>query len=215
MSTQELFPGMIAFLITAAVCGPFARGTQGAGVTYTIDSGQSVLNLSGSYSGFQLSPQTPGSMGDHFGGTITADWNDGVLSFSGGSSIGALDNNAGPFQPMASGAPGSADGNYGVAIPGIGELGAYRNVAFNILSGVVMDDAAPSLTLSYTSGVLDYAGPATGPGQLNFAGVSGTDSSGTSGSRSSGCNRGSGPCPRTSACTSDGSDRCARGIRSR
>ena len=175
MSTPQLLSRIVAGLVAVGACLLFTRPAQGDNVSYTIDSEQSVLNLSGTYSGFQLAPQTAGSLSDRFGGIIAGDLSGGVLSFSGGSSITAQDN--GVFQPGASGASGTADGNYGVVIPSIGEFGAYRNLIFGIVSGTVRDGVAPSLTLSYASGVLDYAGPPTGPGQLNFAGVTGPDSS--------------------------------------
>ncbi|HEY2951331.1 MAG TPA: hypothetical protein VGK40_02045, partial [Verrucomicrobiae bacterium] len=73
--------------------------------------------------------------------------------------------------------PGAAPGNYGVAIPSIGQLGAYRTLSFDILSGTVMNGGAPAVTLAYSGGVLDYAGPATGPGFLAFTGITGSDSS--------------------------------------
>jgi hypothetical protein len=64
-----------------------------------------------------------------------------------------------------------------VVIPSIGEFGAYRTLAFDILSGTVMNGGAPAVTLAYSGGVLDFAGPATGPGQLSFTGITGSDSS--------------------------------------
>ena len=175
MSTPQVLSRIVAGLVAVGACLLFTRPAQADSVAYTIDPEQSVLNLSGTYSGFTLAPQTAGSMSDRFGGAIVGDLSGGVLTFSGGSSITAQDN--GLFQPGALGASGTADGNYGVVIPSIGEFGAYRSLIFGIVSGSVRDGAAPSLTLTYLNGFLDYAGPATGPGQLGFAGVVGPDSS--------------------------------------
>jgi len=173
MFIAQLFPrASMAFVCLALAAQP-AHATA---TSYTIDSSLSVLNLNGSFGGLVLLPQSGGALSDHFGGTIVADFSGGALTFSGGSTITALLNPVGPFQPMTAGAAGTAPGNYGVVIPSIGELGAYRGLVFDIPSGMVMNGGMPAVTLGYTGGVLDYAGPATGPGQLVFAGLTGLDS---------------------------------------
>ena len=175
MLTRQPYPRLGAAV--AVLCLAVAGAVKADSVTYTIDSTSSALNLSGSFSGFSFVPQSPGAMSNHFSGQLTADANGGVLIFSGGSSIIGNINPAGLFQPLTGGAEGSAPGNYGVMIPAIGEFGAYRSIIFDIPSATIMNNAAPGGTLMFLQGVLDYAGPATGPGQLNFASVSGGNNS--------------------------------------
>src|SRR5437867_2162559 len=110
MFKSQLFPRASMAFVCLALAAQTAYATA---TSYTIDSTLSVLNLSGSFSGFAFLPQSPGALSDHFGGTIVADSSGGVLTFSGGSTITALINPAGPFQPMSSGGAGSAPGNYG------------------------------------------------------------------------------------------------------
>jgi hypothetical protein len=68
--------------------------------------------------------------------------------------------------------------NYGVQIAAIpGQVGAYRDVVLDFTSGTVIDGLAGGNSLAFTSGKLDYAGPATGPGSLNLIGAFGSNSS--------------------------------------
>jgi len=65
-----------------------------------------------------------------------------------------------------------------VSIPAISEIGAYRNLTLDILSGSFSSGSAASIQFGFSSGILDYSGPQTGVGQVPFAGIMGPDSSG-------------------------------------
>ncbi len=109
-------------------------------VTFTLDPAQSRLTLSGGVatpaSFFGFSPVAPGSMEASFGGTIVADRNGSSLTVSGGSSIAALANPAGPFLPAG---PGSVD-VFGMVTNG------FNGSASNRMYDVVLDLVSGSLT---------------------------------------------------------------------
>lgn len=165
-SEEQKVPPMkirvVSFVGTAVLTLGLAFSASAVPVTYYIDSSQSTLTLSGQAFGLPFAAQAPGSLVDAFTGTITGDLTGGVLTFSGGSSIVALLNPAGPFTT----APNVLDGpgNYGVKangfITGYGLAainGVYRNLVFDITAGTVQDSMAPSgQTLTLTSGTLDY-----------------------------------------------------------
>jgi hypothetical protein len=173
MIVQQLFPRITAGMSAVCLSVAIPQVAQAASVSYTIDPSQSVLNLSGTYSGFAFVPQSPGSMMDGYGGTINADLSGGVVTFLGGSSITALLHPAAAtFQPIGFGV-----GNYGVAIPSIAEFGAYRNLVLDILSGSFSSGGSPTIQLAFTSGGLDYDGPQTGAGTVPLTGLMGPDTS--------------------------------------
>lgn len=163
---QKDYPPMktkvVSLLGIAAVTLGLALPALAVPVTYYVDSSQSSLTLSGQAFGLPFAAQAPGSLVDAFTGTITGDLNGGVLTFSGGSSIVALLNPAGPFTT----APNVLDGpgNYGVTangfITGYGLAtinGVYRNLVFDITAGTAQNGMAPSgQMLTLTSGDLDY-----------------------------------------------------------
>ncbi|MGI8603305.1 MAG: hypothetical protein ACR2OZ_09935 [Verrucomicrobiales bacterium] len=142
-------------------------------VTYTIQSSQSALNISGTFSGFNFSPQSAGSMTDTFSGSITGDLIGSTLTFGGGSNMNADANPSAPFLPAV---PDSGDPeNYGVAIPApVNATGAYRRFTLDLPSGAVIHGAPPAggSTFSITEGFLDYNAPPANPpsGTVNFAG---------------------------------------------
>lgn len=132
-------------LVAAALLLALGPVCQAGLVEFTINPDASYLTASGTYSGFEFGEQSPGSMTCYFGGTIVADENAGTLTFSGGSTILALANPAGPFLP-APVAIGIVD-NYGVNVPSpLGNIadGVFRDVRMDIASGTVTDGAIPN-----------------------------------------------------------------------
>lgn len=137
-------------------------------VTFTVDSSQSSLTLSGAAFGLAVNPQAghTGSLVDAWGGTITADLSGGVLTFSGGSAITALLNPSAPFSttPYPTVPPGSVD-NYGVFASGLvngvglvlGMNGAYRSMTLDLNGGTATDGLAPStVNMVFTAGHLEW-----------------------------------------------------------
>ncbi len=144
------FKGIAASLALASLlCLPAI--TSATPVTLTLDSSQSYITLSGSVLGVSFGPQATGSMTDYYSGSIAADLNAGVLTFSGGSSITALNNPTGPFSvyPYPG---GPIAGNYGVFggpsfIPGYNFVevnGAYTGLSLDIGAGTAQNGMAPS-----------------------------------------------------------------------
>lgn len=95
-----------------------------------------------------VTEQTPGSGTDTYSGTIAADETAGVLTFSGGSSIVAALNTAGPPPYTPTAFPGTD--NYGIktitATPTTGGVifAALRNTVFDLTAGTVQDALIPS-----------------------------------------------------------------------
>jgi hypothetical protein len=135
----------VSLLCTAALLLASGRVCQAGIVSFTIDPNLSWLTASGSYQGFAFVEQSPGSMNCYYEGTIVADESGGTLTFSGGSTITALPNPAGPFLPTPVN-HGIVD-NYGVTVPLTPTLplahGAFRDVRMDIDTGTVTDGAVP------------------------------------------------------------------------
>lgn len=133
----------------------FACSAHAAPVTFTIDPTQSYISLlpNSNILGIPLIAQAPGGDTDFFTGTIVADETGGVLTFSGGSSIVAGLNPAGPFTPSL---PSGVD-NYGlvtVAPVIAGPISvAIRNQAFDITAGTLQNGSPANVTFLTTSGV--------------------------------------------------------------
>lgn len=165
-------------------------------VTFTIDQSASYLTLSGLIAyhyplptdpGLPSNPQVAGAQTDQWGGTLTANLNGGVLTFSGGSIITAALNPSAPFV----GNPGHSSGidNYGVYSSGlisVGSLvvtGAYQGLVLDIPSGTVQNGAAASgMSLSFIGGGLEYSynipalgAPGTGTSAMQDTGGTGAN----------------------------------------
>jgi hypothetical protein len=136
-----------------ALAGAVALSTsaRAASVTYKVVGDGSSLTLSGSVEGFPANPQSPGADVARWSGVITGDLTGGVFTFTGGSSITALVNPAGPFStaPYVS-VPGGD--NYGVIAAG--NLGfpygnstvraAYRHLTLDIVTGTATHGGVPT-----------------------------------------------------------------------
>ena len=152
----------------------FVAQLPAAPVTYVIDYTQSVLTLSGSFQGAPFSAQTPSGLVVDYLGAITGDLVGSTLSLSGGNAVIAFSNaDAAVIVPAGVGVT-----NYGVQIAAIpGQVGAYRDVILDITSGSATDGVAGGQTWAFSSGKLDYAGPATGPGSLSLIGAAAPNAS--------------------------------------
>lgn len=150
------------------VCGGMALGLATATClaelkTFTIDPARSSLRISGTFAGFNIEPQAPGSLVTSYEGTIEAEVTGSDIVFLGGSVIAALTN--GNWQPAAGGAAGSAPANYGGQVVNLFVNGraALRNVRFDLTSGVLpLNDGhyeAQELLFNFIPGgdsVIDY-----------------------------------------------------------
>ncbi len=156
--------------------------------TLAVQSISSSLTLSGGAFGLTYTPQVTGADVTSYSGTILANLTGGVLTFSGGSSITALVNPAGPFT-TAPNPIGIEAGNYGPTasgvITGFGSSivnGVYKNIVMNITAGTAQNGVAPTgMTMQIATGTLDYGIlvlPSTPvSGSSNLAGVSGANTS--------------------------------------
>ena len=156
----------VALAAAAALLGcPLA---DAALVTYDINEALSGLTLSGTFLGQPIVAQSPGSLFDLWDGTITGDLVSGTLTFSGGSSVVALANPAGPFGPVGSGVE-----NYGGQVPAFSAVAAARDMVFDFTSGSVTHgvSAAGTSTVTTLVGRSDYfVAPATS-GSSSFVGA--------------------------------------------
>jgi hypothetical protein len=171
---KTLFPSrLIFFCVSIWFSFP---SVQAAPATFTIDPASSSLTLSGSFQGAPFSSQSAGSLTDSYAGTITGDISGSTITFSGGSSITAQAHpNGASFTPAGVGVT-----NYGAQVAAIpGQVGALRNIVLDLTGGTASDGVAGSETLAFTSGKLDYAGPATGNGSLSLVNLSSLNSSTT------------------------------------
>lgn len=149
---------MLRRAVLRAACFGALLGLSGAVhggiVSYTVDPSQSTLTLSGAVryyfngSNFGFVPQSGGAMVASFGGTITGDLTNSVLTVSGGSAITALANPAGPFLPAG---PGTVDA-YGMLTFGSGGSSAANRIydaQLDLTSGTLTDGSAFTGTVAY------------------------------------------------------------------
>jgi hypothetical protein len=157
----------IAAAVTLSACSAGA-----ALVTYDIDSNLSLLNLSGIYLGQPITPQTPGSLSAYWDGTITGDLVNGILTFSGGNTVFALENSSSPFLPI-----GTGTDNYGGQVAAFGALAVYRDLAMDFTAGFVADGVAPggASTITMTAGRSNYFLPPSNSGTSTLTGTNGTN----------------------------------------
>jgi hypothetical protein len=164
-----------AFMISSILALPAA--TFAAPVTYNVDSTQSSLTASGTFTfgsnTSAIAAQSPGSLVTSYSGTINADLDFGLNSvqFTGGTLTAA---NSGSYLP------GGTPGNYGtVTTQFVNPIlftidGAVRNFSFSPTSGVITGPAsfnANQLLGTILSGELDYITSPFGPaGSPNITG---------------------------------------------
>lgn len=158
------FPCLAGAMALAACMFSMAVTAPAAPIVFQIDSSASTLTLSGAAFGLPIGQQSPGSLVDHWGGTIVADLTGGVLTFAGGSAITAALNPAAPFSTFPNPGTGGVDNYGGFAsglVTGVGlvlQLNAsYRSLTLDITGGTATDGAAASgMNLAFTDGHLDW-----------------------------------------------------------
>jgi hypothetical protein len=132
-------------------------------IQFTIDQTQSALAISGTFAGFTIEPQGPGSLMARYTGTIVAEVAGSDIQFVGGSMIVALTN--GNWEPAAGGAPGAAPADYGGEVVNflVNGKAAMRNVLLDVTSDVlpVGNGAFPAQGLQFSfipaaASVIDY-----------------------------------------------------------
>lgn len=169
----------LGLLLVSALLGMASGGGLRA-ETFTVDSAQSSITLSGTALGFSFQEQGTGSLTAHYGGTILATVTGTNISFTGSSQILALTN--GTWQPDANGASGSAPADYG------GQASAFvsqakaavRDLQLDVTSGAipVTNGQFDSSSLVFqiplnSSSALDYqvTGLAATQGRISLAGL--------------------------------------------
>ncbi len=165
-----------ALVLTTLSAGTAASADT---VAYTVDPARSRLVLSGAVRAYHngsvwsFNPVATGSMEAAFGGSITGEHDGSSLTLSGGSSILALANPAGPFAPPG---PGSVDVFGMRTFANAGSVADNRmyDLTLDLLSGVLSDGSA-------FSGIVAYSGNSGGifpffdPAPLALAGAPGNN----------------------------------------
>ncbi len=181
----------LVFSVSAALMLVLASGRtcQAAMAEYTIDSSQSSLTLSGSFTSgvsIDFEQQLPGSLVTNYSGTIVGDLSGGVLSFAGGSTILALGEPFNTYNPKTQ-KSGNYD-NYGIAlVPAINLAeAALRDLQMDFVAGSVQDNQVPDMTngISLEYALFTYAvysnpfgiTPFSGEDELSEGGVDNTTS---------------------------------------
>lgn len=161
MNCQRTALFLPTLLVASVILSPLA--TRAELRQFTIDPAQSSLTISGTFSGFDITPQAPGSLTTRYAGTIEAEVTSSNILFWGGSVIEAQTN--GIWEPGQGGVAGSAPGDYGGEVVNLFVNGkaALRNVVFDVASDdlPVNDDKFDSLGLRFSfvlasGSVIDY-----------------------------------------------------------
>jgi len=164
----------------AMLCGLIAIGRAEL-KTFTINQTQSVLTISGTFSGFAIQQQGPESLTTHYTGTIETDLSDTTIAFVGGSQIVGVTN--GNWEPGPSGVAGTAPANYGGEVVNffVNGKAAVRDILLDLTSGslTVSNGIFPSQDLEFTfpftaTTAFDYtysAFGASGSGRQPFVGT--------------------------------------------
>jgi hypothetical protein len=184
------YAGLLTFMFSIVYC---AGDLRAAPLTLSLDSSQSFITLSGSFSNIPAMGQGAGSLTANYSGPISIDV-DNILAptsiqITGSSADASI---SGQWLPEAGGGPAAGnpgtaqDANYGLQVSA-GALGnayaAIRNLEFNVTGGpsAVVAGAFPSTqTLGVTSGLFAFnLPPALGdpPGQDDLSGNTLTNAS--------------------------------------
>src|ERR1043166_2807517 len=148
--------GLLAGCLLLAAATRPAVGAE----SFTVDSSQSYISLSGEVLGLTLQEQGSGSLTTHFQGTVVAAIGTDSIQFPGQSQVVAMD--SGSWQPRADASDGSEPANYGAEASGFFSTGvaALRGFEMDITSGAV----------AFVNGQFD-------PQSLTFSGPDGASSS--------------------------------------
>lgn len=150
--SKTRYVSLAAALIAVVALRSHAGGSP---TIFTIDTSQSVLQLSGLDSnGDPLSPQANGRFTAYPSGSVVANIAGGLIDFPGGSAS-ALDAGPGPFLPL------SLPANFaGQAGPGPDAVFAVRNLVTDIVAGPTPIDLVGNFSaaaaLPILAGTFDY-----------------------------------------------------------
>jgi hypothetical protein len=155
---------MSKLLLTCTVLISLAAAAQAEIVTYTIDSSQSALTVTGNLTGNVASPQLAGSTTTSYNGTIKADRLPGSIQFTTGSALDAI-LQPNKQQPFTDGTPGSWFADYGRTaagpIDGTTTVEALRNFVLDVESNPITISgssfASADLILDIKSGESDWS----------------------------------------------------------
>lgn len=179
MMTRCLSPSLSILFV--AVCCLVSATARGELKTFTVDTNQSLLTISGTFTyettSLPLEQQGPGSLTTHYTGTILANVTDSTITFVGGSSVIGL--NSGSWQPLPGGALGSAPANYGgkvyrwFLVVIVDAKAAVRDALLDVTSGVL-----PITATEFSSQglVFNFPPEATTVLDYNYSGVIGSGS---------------------------------------
>ncbi|HJQ79667.1 MAG TPA: PEP-CTERM sorting domain-containing protein [Lacipirellulaceae bacterium] len=193
---KSTFAARYAGLLTVMYLTVVGTGDlRAAPLTLNLDSSQSSITLSGSFSNIPAMQQGPGSLTASYSGPISIDVDNLLaptsIQISGSSAVASI---SGQWLPEAGGGPAAGNpgtaqnANYGLQVSG-GALGnayaAIRNLEFNVTGGPVpvVAGAFPSTqTLNVASGLFAFNLPPffmDPPGQDDLSGNMLTNASAT------------------------------------
>jgi hypothetical protein len=162
-----------------------------APLTFSIDSANSSLSLSGDFAGAPFQEQGPGSLTTHYSGTVAAVWDRaaGTINFL-SAGTDAIAANSGSWAPLAGGATGSEPANLGVQVPsGLFTIfSAFRDthVALSTSTPLSLTGSGPysfASTQRYTltHGFQDIDAGALGSGRVDITNTATDNTSATAG----------------------------------
>ena len=153
------------------------EGASASPIVFTVDSTQSVIQLSGTVEGATLNAQGPGSLTTSLNGTIDADLTASTIQFNTAAGIDAETN--GSWQPAVGGNTGTAPADYGgtATVSIITAEAAIRNAVLSLnstpltLTGGNFDSTQLIFGLTNSSS-LDYNAGFAGKGTEVLNGLS-------------------------------------------
>jgi len=158
MNTYGRSPLFVALVFLLTLASSRSEPTR-----FALDPAQSSLTLSGQLSGFNISPQGPGSLTTTYSGSFGADVTASTIKIQAGSLVTAA--NSGNWQPLPGGVSGFAPANYGgQAVLGIfiGRA-ALRNIEFEVESPVVDITGG-----TFQANEIEFRFPEASPAALDF-----------------------------------------------
>lgn len=153
-----------------------AQGAYALDVTFTLDTPNSVLTMSGNILGSTISAQGTGSLSTTYSGTISAQWTPGTILFTAAEADANVN---GTWQPAVGGGAGSAAADYGGKVTLMVIITAYlagRDAEFSLSSAPIAlvgnNFDATQVLITTTSGSVDYRAGTLGSGTQSLVGGS-------------------------------------------
>jgi hypothetical protein len=163
-----------------------ARTAHALDVTFTLDTPNSVLTMSGNILGSTISAQGTGSLSTTYSGTISAQWTPGTILFTAAEADANVNGN---WQPLVGGGSGSAPADYGGKVTLMVIITAYlagRDAEFSLSSAPIAlvgnNFDATQVVITTTSGSVDYRAGVLGSGTQSLVGSSGSNQAAAAGS---------------------------------